>query len=365
MIKKKWVTALLAMLAGGVFFIACSKGSGGDDNTNQPGADDFKKGMLINYADRIIIPAYTDLSTKMVTLESAVNAFLDAPSAETNEAIKIPFKNAYLSYESVSVAFFGPAAALLMNSFVNTFPAVPAKIETAVQNGAYDFTLPVASDSIQGLPALDYLLFSDGAIQKFSDGTPFTANRKQYVRDVMARMKLLVNNTLSQWNGNYRTSFVNSLKTDVGSSIGFLINQFAYEMDAMKGPRIGWPFGKQSNGIVFADKCEGYYSGISAELAVANLTSLKKYYTGGAGDGIADYLVFIKKEALNNDVLAQFDIALNALKAIPDPMSAAFTGNAPVIENAYKEVQKLLTLIKTDVASATGVQITYMDNDGD
>lgn len=365
MSKKKWITALLVMLAGGAFFIACSKGSGGDDDKNQPAADDFKKRMLVNYADQIIIPAYTDLNAKMATLESAVNAFLEAPSAATNEAVKAPFKNAYLSYESVSVAFLGPAAALLLNNFINAFPAVTAKIESAIQSGVYDFTLPLTSDSIQGLPALDYLLFAEGAVQKFTEDAPYAANRKKYVKDVLARMKSLVNNTLSQWNGNYRASFISSLKTDVGSSIGFLINQFAYEMDAMKGPRIGWPFGKQSNGIVFADKCEGYYSGISAALAVANLTSLKNYYTGGSGDGIADYLVFLKKEVLNNDVLAQFDIALNALKAIPDPMSAAFTGNAPLIENAYKEVQKLLTLIKTDVASATGVQITYMDNDGD
>ena len=78
MIKKKWVTALLVMLTGVAFLIACNKGSGDDDDTNQPGADDFKKGMLINYADQIIIPAYTDLNAKMVTLESAVNAFLDA-----------------------------------------------------------------------------------------------------------------------------------------------------------------------------------------------------------------------------------------------------------------------------------------------
>ncbi len=364
MIKWNWIAGVLVVLTGSVLFVACSKGGNdGDDNPNPPGADDFKKNMLVNYADKIIIPAYTDLNAKIITLESAVNAFLDAPSTTTNDAIKSPFKSAYLSYESVSAPFFGPAAALLLNSFINTFPTVPAKIEGAIQSGIYDFTIPLASDSIQGFPALEYLLFSDGAVSKYTETN--SSNRKKYVADLIARMKLLVNNTLSQWNSSYRTTFINSLKTDVGSSIGFLVNQFAYEMDAMKGPRIGWPFGKQSNGIVFADKCEGYYSGISAELAVANLTSLKNYYTGGPGDGIADYLVYIKKDQLNTDVLNQFEIALTALKNIPDPMSAAFTGNAALVEEAYKQVQKLLTLIKTDVASATGVQITYMDNDGD
>ena len=107
------------------------------------------------------------------------------------------------------------------------------------------------------------------------------------------------------------------------------------------------------------------HAGISAELAIANLSSLKNYYTGANGDGIADYLVLLKKQDLNNAVLAQFDLTLAALNAIPKPLSAAFVNNPALVEDAYKQVQKLLTLIKTDLASATAVQITYQDNDGD
>ena len=340
---------------------ACSKSSNGDTDVN--GADAFKADMLTNYADNIIIPAYTDLQSKLGALDISLNTFLTTPSIATQADVKTTFRSAYLSYEKVSVAYFGPGAALLLNNYINTFPAVASGIEAGIQSGNYNFSLPVFSDSIQGFSALDYLLFSTDAVQKFADVN--AANRKKYAQDVMARMKLLAANTLTQWTGSYRTTFVTSLKTNVGSSIGNLVNQFAYEMDAMKGPRIGWPFGKLSNGIVFADKCEGYYSAITGELAVANLTSLKNYYTGGEGKGIDDYLILLKKEQLNNDVLAQFEVAISALKAIPAPMSAAFSGNAPIVEAAYKEVQKLLTLLKTDVASATAVQITYMDNDGD
>lgn len=364
---KMWKLAFIFFLTITVifFFNACSKGGngGGGGGNNEPSVDEFKTDMLVNYADNIIIPAYSGLNSKLETLETDINAFLDAPGAAKQAAVKTSFTNAYLAFENVSVPFFGPAASLLLNSFVNTFPAVPAKIEAGIQSGNYNFNLPVASDSIQGLPALDYLLFSEDAVSKFTAAN--STNRKKYVRDVVARIKTLAANTLNQWNTSYRSSFVNSLKTDVGSSIGFLVNQFAFEMDALKGPRIGWPFGKQSNGIVFADKAEGYYSGITKDLAIANLTSLKNYFSGGAGKGISDYLVVLKKDQLNTAVLGQFDVALSALQAIPQPMPAAFTNSPAIVEEAYKQVQKLLTLIKTDVASATGVQITYMDNDGD
>ncbi|MFT3936158.1 MAG: imelysin family protein [Chitinophagaceae bacterium] len=352
----------VVVMAIGVYACSKSSSSGGGD-TNPSSNDAFKTTMLTNYADNLIIPAYTDFQTKLTALETVVNNFLNTPSSTTLDAVKPVFKDAYLSFERISMPFLGPASSLAANSYINTFPAVASKIESGIQSGSYDFTITVVSDSIQGLPALDYLLFSSGAVNKFSASD--AANRKKYVRDVLARIKSLTQNISNQWNNGYRAVFIASLKTDVGSSIGLLVNQFALEMDKMKGPRIGWPFGKQSNGIVFADKCEGYYAGFSAALAVENLSSLKNYYTGGSASGIDDYLVLLKKDQLNKDVLAQFDIAINSLKAIPDPLSAAFTNNAALVDEAYKQVQKLLTLLKTDVASATAVQINYMDNDGD
>lgn len=352
----------VALLLASAAFYSCTKKT---DPTDPPATsnDAFKTAMLTNYANRIIIPAYSELNTNLATLETQLNGFLDKPSATTLEAARPAYKAAYLSYQATAAAYFGPASALLYNNYLNTFPAAPKKIEQAVAAASYNFELPVVNDSIQGFPTLDYLLFAPDAVEKFT-GTQAVA-RKKYVRDVLARMKSLTANTLGQWNGSYKTTFTTSLKTDVGSSIAFLVNQFAYEMDRMKGPRIGWPFGKLSNGIVFADKSEGYYSGLTKELAVANLTSLKNYFAGAQGDGIADYLVLLKKDALAQQVLTQFDVAIKAIEAIPQPMATSFSKNPTQVDEAYRQVQKLLTLIKTDVASATSVQITYQDNDGD
>ena len=352
---------MLVVVIAAFFFNACNKKSNSSDTSVS--YDNFKTNMLVNYADTLLIPGYTDFLAKMTVLENAANSFLNAPSVAAQDSLRPVFKNAYLSFERVSMPFFGPASSISANRYINSFPTSAPAIETGIQSGVYDFTVPGTSDTIQGLPALDYLLFSANAVTRFSASD--AANRKRYVRDIITRIKQLSQSTLTQWNGGYRAVFISSLKTDVGSSIGLIVNQFASEMDAMKGPRIGWPFGKQSNGTVFADKCEAYYTGFSAAVAVQNLESLKNYYTGGTGSGMDDYLILLKKNQLNTDVLAQFDVAINALKALPDPLSAAFTNNATLVDEAYRQVQKLLTLLKTDVASAIGVQINYMDNDGD
>jgi predicted lipoprotein len=334
------------------------------DNTQvEPGNSFDKMAMLTNYADNLIIPAYSGMQQQLQLLEPAINTFLANPTAANQQALKPVFKDAFLQFQRIEVYQLGPAETVMLNNFLDMFPANATTIESNISSGSYDLTGNLSVDQ-QGFPALDYLLFSADAIQKFND--PSSANRKKYVQDLMVRMNTLNNSVLTEWNTTYRAQFIGNTKADVGSPLGFMINRFAFEMDQMKGPRIGWPFGKQSGGIVFADKCEGYYSGFSGALAVENLSSLKNAYTGGGGGkGISDYLIALKKEQLNTDVLNQFDLTINKLTAIPDPLAAAFTNQPGLVDAAYREVQTLLTLVKTDVASATGVRINYQDSDGD
>ncbi len=358
--NKKWLLVVCGVVTAVFIFSACNK-----KEADGPDSGNFdKQAMLANYADNIIIPAYDSFALQFAVMETDANSFLATPSATTQDALRISFKNTYLRFEHVTACQFGPAEDpfIMFTNFVNTFPTNSTAIESNITAGTYDLQGNLSAEQ-QGLPALDYLFFSPNAVTKFADAN--SANRKKYVQDVMGRIKSLTTSLVNKWKSGYRDQFITNTKADVGSPIGYMVNQFAFEMDALKGPRIGYPFGKQSGGVVFADKCEAYYGGFSAALAVENLTSLKNMYMGGTGSGIDDYLVALKKEQLNADVLNQFDVTLGKLKAIPDPMSAAFTNNATLVNDAYKEVQLLLTLIKTDVASATAVRITYQDSDGD
>lgn len=347
--------------------LSCGKKSNGVDEPVTNGFD--KTAMLTNYADNLIIPAYTDLQAQLLLLSPAVNTFLTSPTTANQQALLPLFRTAYLSYERVSFSQFGPAESSLFNNFVNTLPASTndnsdlSKIEANISSGSHDLA-QVATLNQQGFPALDYLLFATDAVQKMAAAN--NANRKKYVQDVLSRIQTLTTKVTADWKSTYRAQFIGNTKSDAGSPIGYMVNQFAYEMDQMKGPRIGWPFGKQSGGIVFENKAEAYYSGISLALAIENLTSLKNMYTGGASaKGFSAYLSALNKDALNKDILTYFDNALNKLKAIPAPLSSSLTNNKPAVDAAYKDIQILLTALKTDMASALSVRITYVDNDGD
>ncbi len=367
---------LTAILATG--FYACNKTdnpSGSD--TIDTGAFD-KSAMLTHYADAVITPAYAALQQKLATLQSASDAFISTPSTATQNAVKAAYTDAYLQYERVAAFQFGPAEASLLDLYLNFsggldysfttsgeltgFSVDTATIERNIAAGGFDLSsMQRSSFYSQGFGALGYLYFAPGATDRLNASPA----RGAYVQQLTARMRSLVDKVAADWPA-YRSEFIANTKTNVGSPIGNMVNQLAFQMDLLKGPRIGWPMGKQSNGQVFATKVEGYHAGISAALAAENLLSLRRLYTGGeSGKGLSDYLVSLNQKALNTDVLTQFDAALGKLRAIPDPMSEAFTSNPVVIDAAYKEIQKLLTMLKTDVASATAVQITFMDNDGD
>ncbi|RFZ89968.1 hypothetical protein D0C36_23715 [Mucilaginibacter conchicola] len=360
--NKNSFKVLSVILAVTVAVIACSK-SGTELGGSKPDESGFDKtAMLTNYADNLIIPAYTTLQTQVGLLETAVNTFLSTPNTTNQAALKPVFKETWLKYQNVSVDQFGPAETALLSNFLNTFPTDSAVVEGNIGKGTYSLTSN-ASINQQGFPALDYLLFNPHALTDFSANA---ANRKKYVQDVLAALKTRVGTVLDGWKGSYRATFIGNTKSDSGSPIAFLVNQFAFEMDQLKGPRIGWPYGKQSAGVMYPKNTEGFYSGISIALATENLSALKRMFNGnGSGKGMSDYLVALKQQKLSNDVMSQFDKAINSLKAIPDPYPTAMTNNKTQIDAAYREIQILLTLIKTDVASQTGVRITYQDTDGD
>ena len=373
--KKTGVLIIACIVATSAAFWGCRKPTTNIQPASSNGFD--KSAMLKSYADNVIIPAYKTMLDKLMALKSATDAFSSSPSAPTQSAALAAYKDAYLQYQRIAPYQFGPAETALLDVYLNYsggldysfttageltgFSVDTATIESNIASGSYNLaTMSRSTLYAQGFGAIGYLCFSPGATSKMSSNTA----RGKYRSDLVKRMSDLVGSVSSNWVDYYNT-FIENTQTNVGSPIGNIVNQLAYQLDMTKGPRIGWPFGKQSNGTVFATKCEGYYAGISKELAVESLTSLKNSYSGGSGSGIDDYLISLKKESLNTDVLAQFDAAIAKVQAIPGTLSAAFTASPAEVDAAYKEIQKLLTLLKTDVASATAVQITFTDNDGD
>jgi hypothetical protein len=139
---------------------------------------------------------------------------------------------------------------------------------------------------------------------------------------------------------------------------------------------LGIPLGLIPVGVtspVLPKEVEAYYSGISAQLALAQLKAVQGIFLGNSGKGnglgLATYLINAgakyKGGLLSDTIKAAFTLDVTDLQAVPDPLSQTIQTNPAPVQAAFAVSQQLVALLKTDMPSALGVLITYGDNDGD
>jgi predicted lipoprotein len=368
----------MAVIAASAFVViqSCKKSST-DDTTDKSGAASFdRKGLLTNVSTNIIIPAYAAYQTTTVNLDIAVTSFNAAPDAAKLTTLQTAFKAAYVQWQSTSAFEFGPASQITLRVNTNTYPTDINQINANVTAGAYNPQL-LANLAAKGLPALDYLLFGTGAnniaILAMYTTDANAAKRKTLLANLSTELKTNATTVATGWN-TYKATFINADGTDVGSSVGQLTNQLVYDYEILKNYEVGIPAGVQSMGAALPLKVQAYNAKISVQLATAHLIALQNLYLGKspAGDGLGfdDYLVAANAKtstgaSLNDAIKAQFIVALAKLATLGDPLQDNITSNQAAVVAAYTELQKITVMLKTDMTSALGIQITYGDNDGD
>lgn len=357
-----------------ISFTFCKKK---DKDTNPISSEETtfdKKAMLLNMADKLIVPDYKRMKVAMDSLHQSFEKFKSDANALNYQEVKLKLHRAYLAYQVVNIYGLGPGEDLAIRSNFNLFPTKTSLIESNISSGSYNLE-SLSNLATKGFPALDYLIYGINKteteqIQLFKDD----AKRVTYFIDVLTNMRNKINSAISTWETNYRETFINSLGTDIGSSIGFLVNQINFELDFLKNAKIGIPLGLKSGGTILPHDCEAYYGGHSVEYALETLRAIENVYlgrnnNGTEGIGFDDYLIHLDLKhgngKLHEAITKQFEMARTSLKAVASPLSEQIKSNTSNVNTAYKELVKLLVLLKTDMPSGLGVIITYQDGDGD
>jgi hypothetical protein len=337
-----------------------------------------QQAMLTNYADNLIVPRFNDLQVGTALMDGAAQAFCAAPSTSMLVEAKISFGAAYEAYQKCSPFSFGPGLinGVSFRERFNTFPTNTASIEANISVGTDVSNSP---KSTVGFPAVEYLLFGEPGMSESEIVALFTtaasaSSRRAYLLQLTEEIRQSSQSIYSGWS-NYRGSFIDNLGTAEGTSISLLVNELNFDFETLKNFKFKIPLGKYNGGIVIPSSVEAYYAGGSAMLALAQANGLRNIYLGigenGSDDlGLYDYLVCLKTGEEEGQLLAdamtdQFTAIVDALANIPDPMSETLVINKPVVDEAYLQMQMLTPMMKSEMSSALGVQISYQDNDGD
>jgi uncharacterized protein len=342
-----------ALIAVCLFLAACKDGTDPVDDTFD------KVAMLKNIGNEVVQPNYSGWLTAMNQLDSDATLFDSNPTAAQLQIVQSSFIDAYKKWESCSVFEIGPAADNSMRTRVNTFPSDTAQIELNVASGDYDLDVAKNADA-NGFASLDYLLFHE------SESLLSDPNRMTYLLDNVQRILIQSVEVSDKW-ASYQSEFEVSTTSSAGGSISNLVNEINFEFELFKNARIGIPLGKKTLGVTQAHKLEGYYSNRSSDLAIENLRGIQDAFNGSTGLGFDDYLNSLKATKdgadLSNAINDLFDQIAEDLNGID--LTSTIESNPTDLETMYNRIEQLVVLLKVDMPSKLGVQITYQDNDGD
>lgn len=346
----------------GILLVSCGKEDDG------PSAVNFdRKAMLTHWADNIILPAVQNQTLQFTELATAAQSFSANPTEAELQLLKTEFRKSYLAFERAKIFEFGPAADVSFRASANTFPVDTAQVKSNISSGSYNLSAASNIDA-RGFPALDYLLYKKG------DELVQNSSYRTYLIVVVENLQDLAEGIETAWD-SYRQEFINASGTDIGSSLGMMVNAINKDYELVKNAKIGFPAGKKTLGQPYPHTAEAYFSGISLELAIANVEAIHNLYLGRSFDGnsfgpsLDAYLREVQVETadqpLDEAIDDQFRESLDALMAVPAPFSEAVVHHQTEVDKAYLAIQKNVVLLKTDMPSALGVLITYQDNDGD
>ncbi len=328
------------------------------------------KPILENIFDNLIIPNFRDVAQKSDSLVINIEKLCANPNQTNLENAKINFENTFISYQHISPYMFGPSTDGItdIGVLINLFPIDKIEIERSITGG--NLVINNANRKICGFGAMDYLLYhtnETNLIIELSD-----INRRNYLKAVANDIKIKISNANLNWK-NYRNTFVEDTKLTAQSAINELFNANVKAYELIKNDKLGIPLGiviKQASGTRPTD-VEGYYSGITKQLLLENVkavenTWLGKSKNGNDGTGFDD-LLSEKNTTLKENTKKQFLVIYSEINKISEneKISDLITNQYPKITAIFTQISSNTRYLKSELASALGLTLTFDSNDGD
>ncbi len=337
--------------------------------------NNFEQGPLLqNIGNSIIVPAYKSLSDETNLLNTSVQAFESDPSQANLKALREQLFQTRLAWQACIPFQFGPAELRRISAKLNIYPVDQNQIERNITEGSYDLNALSNSDA-RGFPSLGYLLYSKTLSDEELLGL-FDESRIQYLKEVTSEIQNVCEAVYDDWSengGNHIAKFTSedAFGMNVGSSVAQIINAWniTFERQVRDG-KVGIPAGMRSNGVAVVENTEAYFAGYSVELLAASVDAFYHLYLGVDGVGFDDYLKEIggtttENEELPTRIETQFKTVKASVAVLSDPLPDQIVNDVDAVNRVFSDMQDLVLLFKTDMASTLGVVITYQDNDGD
>lgn len=234
-------------------------------------------------------------------------------------------------------------------------------------------TLDKASVVVQGLTALELLLFDDNFSQRYGENTPQAEKQCQLLRVTSEYLVTTVNRISEGWQDDdfqsrwlaTATTGSDSTQVDAESQI---VAAMLSQMEKVKLDKLGGPLGyknrnRQPNGY-FAESWRSHSSLANIQ---ANLLALARVIDAQDGYDLRRLLAHHGAAPLADQIQAQVNKCLSLLSDIDKPLSEAVMDSAykPRLDALHQAVGELNSLLKSGLATALQIKLGFNSNDGD
>lgn len=326
-----------------------------------------KQAALDSVARTVLLPAYADLSARAADLWRAAESLRTAPALTSLRQTQQAWRATLLAWRRTQSFAHGPVDSLGVYARIQFWPSRRQSIDRVLKaNRPFDdrYLQELGANAV-GLSALEVLLFdvreTDAARVKAFSG-PSGDRRRRYLAALTGELTKQTRHVEQAWRGagGYAAGF----GAGGQQNLNLLVNDILGAIEAGAQGRLQTVIDKRHQQQFAFDLVEGGLSGTSQDGLLALLTGVQASFTGQAGLGLDDYLKQINPGTARR-VEAQFQLSIAAVRAIGMPLERGIEAREVLVRQAHEACRQLEVLVKSEVASALGVTLTFRSTDGD
>ena len=390
MTGRKWKARAWAALGCALLIASCGGGGGGsspppatptpatpatdDDDTDPLGevgtVEEERVRLFETLGQEIFAVGYADLRTRADELETTVDGYCDAPSADYAD-VEDAWRQAMAAWQSVQLLAVGPVEESNRRYRLQFFPDVNEAVERGVDSALAgdeaitEQTIANASVGAQGLPAVEYLLFEIGGWDDATTGP----RRCELAVAITANVATIAAEVAEPWQagGSFIDEFVNFSGTYFNDSEDVLTAVFeavTHHAEFIADRKLRDAVDNSNPNIL-----ESHYAENSAANIRANLDALRGIFDTGEEDvyRLRDYLerAVVNAEGISEQIAGQLDLADDALEALEGSLEDVVAGDADGDAEQVRATIRELANLFLDSALAAGVNIGFNNQDGD
>ncbi len=339
-------------------------------------ADDYQRVNEALVADHVV-PRYRTLAAAAERLDAAAAAYCAAPGEDRLGALRAAFGETLDGWMGVQHLQFGPVELFLRNYRLHFWPQARGKVGGAVAEllaaadpaALEEARFRNASTAVQGLPALEVLLYGPDA------EAPPADYRCRLLRRITSGMAGMTRDIVADWQGG-NVAFAETLaspgednpyfESAQEATLAFfqrLYNGLEMIADARLRPVLGASAEQSQPGLA-----ESRLSGRSLRNVVLNLEALQALYLGEGGPGLAALVAGSGADPELDPLLRKaFRLTLENARGIEPPLTEAVADPAarPQLEQLLTQVRAIRQIVRDRLTKAIDLAIGFNSMDGD